>query len=131
MAAAGTVACLLPTSNYFIKETQKPPVEGFREAGVPMALGTNVNPGSSPTCSLLLVLNMACTLFGMTPEEALAGVTRNGALCLGLGASHGTLEVGKVADFAVWNCDELCELAYYLGFNQLDSVYKGGVQRCM
>jgi len=126
MAAAGTVAVLLPSANYFIKEKKKPPVEGFRKAGVAMAIGCNTNPGSSPTTSLLLNLNMACTLLGMMPEEAVAGVTRNAAKAIGLGDSHGTLEEGKVADLCVWDCGEICELAYYLGFNQLNAVYKEG-----
>ena len=129
MAAAGTVAVLLPVANYFIKETQRPPVEAFRAAGVPMALATNCNPGSAPCSSLLLALNMGCTLFGMTPAEALAGVTRNAAAAMGLGRTHGTIEVGKAADFAVWRVGELSELAYFLGLNQLDATFRGGMER--
>ena len=132
MAAAGTVAVLLPVANYFIKETQRPPVAAFRAAGVPMALATNCNPGSAPCSSLLLALNMGCTLFGMTPAEALAGVTRNAASAMGLGSTHGTIEVGKAADFAVWNVSELSELSYFLGRRDLlASSFRGGVERTL
>ena len=99
MAKAGTVAVLLPGAFYFLREKQLPPIAQLRAAGVPIALATDSNPGSSPVTSLLLMLNMACTLFRLTPEEALAGVTRHAATALGLSASHGTLEVGKTADF--------------------------------
>eukprot|EP00462_Mataza_sp_D1_P022281 CAMPEP_0175135616 /NCGR_PEP_ID=MMETSP0087-20121206/8833_1 /TAXON_ID=136419 /ORGANISM="Unknown Unknown, Strain D1" /LENGTH=397 /DNA_ID=CAMNT_0016418309 /DNA_START=135 /DNA_END=1328 /DNA_ORIENTATION=- len=129
MAASDSVAVLLPTANYFIRETKMPPVEAFRSAGVKMALGTNCNPGSSPCCSILLVLNMACTRFRMTPEEALLGVTRNAAHALGKGESLGTIEVGKQADLAVWSCTNPCDLAYYLGLNQLKAAYVAGKQR--
>lgn len=129
MAAAGTVAVLLPSANYFIKERATPPVAAFRAAGVRMALATNCNPGSSPCCSLLLVMNMACTLFGLTPEEALAGCTRHGAAALGQGADRGTVEAGKLADLAVWDVDGPGELAYYLGLDLLDRVYRRGTLR--
>ncbi len=126
MAAAGTVAVLLPGAFYFLRETKVPPVDGLRAAGVPIALATDSNPGSAPLTSLLTVLNMACTLFRMTPEEALAGVTKNGARALGLAASHGTLEAGKAADFAIWEIERPAELAYRIGFNPLSGVVKAG-----
>ncbi len=129
MAAAGTVAVILPGAFYVLRETQVPPVEAFRGAGVPIALATDCNPGSAPVTSLLLMLNMGCTLFRLTPEEALAGVTRHAAIALGLGASHGTLEAGKAADFAVWNIERPAELAYRIGFNPLAYTVKAGVVR--
>ncbi|MEE8248494.1 MAG: imidazolonepropionase, partial [Alphaproteobacteria bacterium] len=103
MAEAGTVAVLLPGAFYFLRETRVPPVEALRAAGVPIALATDSNPGSSPVSSLLLMLNMACTLFRMTPAEALMGVTRNAAQALGLAASHGSLSPGKAADLVLWD----------------------------
>lgn len=126
MAAAGTVAVLLPGAFYFIRETRLPPVDLLRREGVRIALATDCNPGTSPMTSLLLVLNMAATLFRLTPEEALAGVTREGAAALGLGASHGTLEVGKAADFVVWNIDRPAELAYRIGGNPAALAVRGG-----
>ncbi len=126
MAKSGTTAVLLPAAFYFLRETQAPPIEALRAARVPMALATDCNPGSAPVTSLLLVLNMACTLFRLTPEEALAGVTRHGARALGLGESHGTLDVGKAADLAVWNIAQPAELAYRMGFNPLAYAVKGG-----
>ncbi len=126
MAKSGTVAVLLPAAFYFLRETKAPPIEALRAARVPMALATDCNPGSAPMTSLLLVLNMACTLFRLTPEEALAGVTRHGARALGLGESHGTLEVGKAADLAVWNIAQPAELSYRMGFNPLAYAVKGG-----
>ena len=115
MAGARTVAVLLPGAFYFLRETQAPPVAGLRAAGVPMAIATDSNPGSSPVCSLLLMLSMACTYFRLTPEEALAGVTRHAAQALGIGDQVGTLEAGKRADFAVWDIDHPAELAYRIG----------------
>ncbi len=115
MAAAGTVAVLLPGAFYFLRETQLPPVQLLREQGVAMAIASDLNPGTSPALSLRLMLNMACTLFRLTPEEALAGVTINAAKALGLGASHGSLEVGKVADFVAWQIEQPAELSYWLG----------------
>jgi imidazolonepropionase len=126
MAASGTVAVLLPGAFYFLKETRVPPIDLLRRHRVPIALATDCNPGSSPTTSLLLMLNMACTLFGMTPEEALAGVTRNGARALGLQDKIGTLEPGKDADFVVWDISEPAELSYRIGFNPLKQVVRHG-----
>jgi len=119
MAAAGTVATLLPGAYYFVRETRKPPVAGLRGAGVPIALATDCNPGTSPLTSLLLVMNMAATLFEMTVDECLAGVTRNAALALGLGSEIGTLEVGKSCDLAIWDIERPAELVYRMGFNPL------------
>ena len=116
---AGTVAVLLPGAFYFLRETKLPPVQALREARVPMAIATDCNPGSSPLVSLLLAVNMACTLFGLTTEEALAGVTREAARALGMLDECGTLETGKRADIAVWNVDSPAELAYRIGFNPL------------
>ncbi len=129
MAAAGTVAVLLPGAFYFLRETRVPPLALFERHGVPVAIATDCNPGTSPTTSLLLMLNMACTLFRMTPEQALAGVTRNAARALGLSASRGTIEPGKLADFAVWDIDEPAELSYRFGFNPCVQVIRAGVPR--
>ncbi|MBC3953372.1 imidazolonepropionase, partial [Pseudomonas folii] len=115
MAAAGTVAVLLPGAYYFLRETQLPPMDALRKHGVDIAIASDLNPGTSPALSLRLMLNMACTLFRMTPEEALAGVTINAAKALGLGETHGSLEVGKVADFVAWNIERPADLAYWLG----------------
>ena len=127
MAGAGTVAVLLPGAFYYLGETRTPPVGSLREHGVPMALATDANPGSSPILSLLTILNMGCTLYRLTPEEALAGVTRNAALALGLGADVGTLEPGKRADLALWDVSHPRELAYWIGTNPCRSVIKKGV----
>jgi imidazolonepropionase len=126
MAAAGTVAVLLPGAFYTLRETTLPPVGLFRQHGVPIAIATDSNPGSSPATSILLMLNMACTLFRMTPEEALAGVTRNAARALGMQATHGTLAEGKVADFCVWDIADPAELAYRIGFNPLARCVRAG-----
>ncbi|WP_199063240.1 imidazolonepropionase [Serratia sp. ASV30] len=115
MAAAGTVAVLLPGAYYLLRETQCPPVELFRKHGVTMAIASDANPGTSPALSLRLMINMACTLFRLTPEEALAGVTLHAAKALGLQETHGSLEVGKVADFVHWPLARPAELAYWLG----------------
>lgn len=125
MAASGTVAVLLPGAYYFLRETQAPPVAPLREAGVPIAVATDCNPGSSPLTSPLLAMNMACTLFRLTPEEALAGLTRNAARALGLSDIVGTLEPGKLAGIAVWDVDEPAELAYRIGFNPLHQLLSG------
>ena len=119
MAASGSVAVLLPGAYYFLRETQAPPVKLLREAGVPIAVATDCNPGSSPLVSPLLAMNMACTLFRLTPQEALAGVSRNAARALGLQAEIGTLEPGKRAEIAVWDVADPAELAYRIGFNPL------------
>ncbi|WP_353860816.1 imidazolonepropionase [Azospirillum formosense] len=126
MAAAGTVAVLLPGAFYLLRETKLPPIELFRRHGVPMAVSTDCNPGTSPAVSLLLMLNMACTLFRLTPQEALAGVTRNAAQALGMAATHGTLEPGKAADLAVWDVGDPAELCYWLGANPCAAVVRGG-----
>lgn len=115
MAEAGTVAVLLPGAFYFLRETQLPPMDALRRHGVKIALSSDLNPGTSPVLSLRLMLNMGCTLFRLTPEEALAGVTLHAAMALGLGDSHGSLEVGKVADFIAWQIDRPADLAYWLG----------------
>jgi imidazolonepropionase len=125
MAKAGTVAVLLPGAFYFLREKQAPPVDALRAAGVPIAIATDCNPGSSPLASLLLTLNMASTLFRLTPEEALAGVTRNAARALGLADEIGTIEVGKRAELAAWDVGHPAELAYRIGFNALDRVIVG------
>ncbi len=126
MAQAGTVAVILPGAYYFIRETKKPPVALFREHGVRMAVATDNNPGTSPLTSLLLTMNMAATLFGMTVEECLAGTTREAARALGLLDEIGTLEAGKRADFALWDIGQPAELVYRMGFNPLHRrVYRG------
>ncbi|AKP35228.1 imidazolonepropionase [Yersinia aleksiciae] len=115
MGKAGTVAVLLPGAYYLLRETQCPPIELFRQYSVPMALASDANPGTSPALSLRLMLNMACTLFRMTPEEALAGVTCHAAKALGLQESQGTLETGKLANWVHWPLSRPAELAYWLG----------------
>lgn len=129
MATAGTVAVLLPGAFYTLRETRLPPIEGLREAGVPMAVATDCNPGSSPVASPLAMLNMACTLFRLTPEEALAGMTCHAARALGMEDEAGTLEAGKLANLAVWSVEHPAELAYYLGLNPLaQRIYRGRLQ---
>jgi imidazolonepropionase len=129
MAAAGTVAVLLPGAWYFLRETQAPPIAALREAGVPLAVATDCNPGTSPLSSLLLAMNMACTLWRLTPREALLGATVNAARALGMQDQIGTLEVGKRADFALWDIARPAELAYAIGFNPCQAVVNGGVMR--
>jgi imidazolonepropionase len=126
LKVAGTVAVLSPGAYFTLRQTTPPPVPALRQAGVPMAVATDCNPGSSPCTSLLLALNMACTLFGLTPEEALAGATRNAARALGLQQDVGTLETGKIADFALWRIDRPAELCYGLGANPCVSVVHRG-----
>ena len=128
MRAAGTVAMLLPGAFYFLRETKLPPLQALRDAGVPMAIATDHNPGSSPTLSLLLMLNMACTLFRLTPEEAFRGITVNAARALGL-ADRGQLVAGQRADFVVWDAAHPRELAYRFGHNPCARVFFGGVER--
>ena len=128
MAQSGTVAVLLPGAFYFLRETQLPPMEALRKHGVKIAIASDLNPGTSPGLSLRLMLNMACTLFRMTPEEALAGVTQHAATALGLGESHGSLEPGKVADFVAWNIDRPADLAYWLGGDLDKRVVRNGVE---
>jgi imidazolonepropionase len=126
MAAAGTIATLLPGAYYFVRETRLPPIEALRAAGVPIALATDCNPGTAPLTSLLLVLNMAATLFRLTVEECLLGVTRNAARALGLAAETGTLEAGKWCDLAIWDVTTPAELVYWLGRNPLHArVWRG------
>jgi len=126
MAEAGTVAVLLPGAFYFLRETQLPPMEALRRHGVKIALASDLNPGTSPGLSLRLMLNMGCTLFRMTPEEALAGVTLHAATALGLGDSHGSLETGKVADFVAWQIERPADLAYWLGGDLPKRVVRKG-----
>ena len=127
MAAAGTVAVLLPGAFYFLRETQLPPMEALRKHGVKIAIASDLNPGTSPALSVRLMLNMACTLFRMTPEEALAGATQHAATALGMGDTHGSLEVGKVADFVAWQIDRPADLAYWLGGELDKRVVRHGV----
>ncbi|HEV3106658.1 MAG TPA: imidazolonepropionase [Trinickia sp.] len=127
MAAAGTVAVLLPGAYYFIRETQLPPIELLRGYGVPIALSTDSNPGTSPATSLLSMLNMGCTLFRLTVPEVLQGVTCHAARALGQGARHGELAVGRQADFVAWSVDTLAELAYWIGRPLAARVVRGGV----
>ncbi|WLH68879.1 imidazolonepropionase [Pseudomonas sp. FP2309] len=127
MAAAGTVAVLLPGAFYFLRETQLPPMDALRKHGVKIAIASDLNPGTSPALSVRLMLNMACTLFRMTPEEALAGATTHAATALGMGATHGSLEVGKVADFVAWQIDRPADLAYWLGGELDKRVVRHGV----
>jgi len=125
MATAGTVAVLLPGAFYTLRETRLPPVQGLRDAGVPIALATDCNPGTSPLTSILLAMNMGATLFRLTPAECLAGVTRNAARALGL-ADRGTIAAGQRADLAIWDIAEPAELSYRIGFNPLHARVFGG-----
>jgi imidazolonepropionase len=125
LAGAGTVAVLLPGAFYTVHETQAPPIAAFRAEGTKMALATDCNPGSSPLTSLLLTMNMGCTLFRLTPEEALRGVTLNGAKALGM-TDRGEIATGQRADLCVWNIEHPAELAYRIGFNPLHSRIFGG-----
>jgi len=119
MAAAGTVATLLPGAFYFTRETQMPPVDALRSAGVPIAIATDCNPGTSPLTSLLLAMNMGATFFRLTVEECLLAVTRNAARALGLHREIGTLEIGKACDLAIWDIERPADLVYRMGFNPL------------
>ncbi|OUR60184.1 imidazolonepropionase [Colwellia sp. 39_35_sub15_T18] len=128
MSAANMTAVLLPGAFYFLRETQLPPVELLRKHGVAMAIATDANPGSSPICSIQLMLNMACTLFRLTPSEALAGVTCNAAKALGLSKTKGQLSVGFDADIALWNISQPAELCYQFGVNPLSALIQNGQQ---
>jgi len=128
MAAAGTVAVLLPAAYYALRETQLPPIEALRKHGVAMAVASDLNPGTSPILSLRLAMNMACTLFRLTPEEALLGTTVNAATALGL-SDRGRLETGLRADFAVWPIEHPAELCYWMGGFGPTRVYAGGREK--
>jgi imidazolonepropionase len=127
MAAAGTVATLRPGAFYFVRETRLPPIEALRARGIPIALATDCNPGTAPLTSILLVMNMAATLFRLTVTECLHGVTRNAAAALGLGKRIGTLEAGKACDLAIWDIERPAELVYRIGFNPLHQRVFNGV----
>jgi imidazolonepropionase len=127
MAASGTVAVLLPGAAHFLRDRSVPPVDAFRGHGVPMAVGTDLNPGSSPLLDPLQAMNLACLLFGLTPEEALAGMTRHGAQALGMLDQIGTLTPGKRADLALWSVDHPAELCYWMGAQPCWAVVRGGV----
>ena len=127
MAKSGTIAVLLPGAFYTLRETQLPPINSLRKSGVQIAVATDCNPGSSPLTSILLCMNMACTIFSMTPEEALSGVTRVAAQALGIGHQTGTIEVGKKAELAVWNVEQPAELPYRIGQNFLEQRIIGNI----
>jgi imidazolonepropionase len=129
MGKAGTVAVLLPGAFFVLREKQVPPLDQLRRHGVRIAISTDCNPGSSPVLSLLLMMNMACTLFRMTPEETLAGVTRNAAAALGMGATHGQLRNGHAADLAIWDIGRPAELSYWVGGNPCAGVVQAGQWR--
>ncbi len=126
LAHRGVVATLLPTAFYFLKETKLPPVTALRKAGVPMAVSSDINPGTAPIVSLRMAMNMACTLFGLTPVEAMAGVTRHAARALGEQERLGQLRVGMQADFLIWNCAHPSEISYLIGVDQLVSRILNG-----
>jgi imidazolonepropionase len=126
LARAGTVAVLLPVAFYALAEKHVPPVDAFRASGVPLAVATDCNPGTAPCASLLLAMNMARRLFGLTSDEVLRGVTRNAARALGMHAERGSIEPGRAADFAVWSIDSPDELGYWAGFNPCSMVVKAG-----
>jgi imidazolonepropionase len=126
LATSGTVAVLLPVAFYCLADERKPPIQAFRSAGARMALATDCNPGSAPATSLLLALSMGTRLFGLTSEEALAGVTRNAARALGLHEERGTLASGQAADFVIWNVRSIEELGYWIGFNPRRTVVRAG-----
>lgn len=126
LARAGTVAVMLPVAFYTLAERQLPPIEALRRHGVPLAVASDCNPGSAPGASLLLAMNMARRLFGLTSEEVLLGTTRHAARALGLGAQRGSLGAGRAADFAAWSIESLDELGYWAGFNPCSMVVKDG-----
>ena len=127
LSESGTCAVLLPGAFYFLRETQKPPIDLLRQYGVPIVLASDFNPGSSPICSTLLMLNMGCTLFSLTPEEALKGLTLNAAKALGIEDRVGSLVVGKQADFCLWDIATPAQLAYSYGVNPCKDVVKNGI----
>jgi imidazolonepropionase len=131
MARAGTVAVMLPGAYYFLRDTQPPPIALFRRYGVPMAVATDCNPGTSPTTHLPLMMNMACTLFRMTPAEALLGATRHAARALGLAATHGSIEVGKQADLCLWDVDQPADLAYAIAGSPLRHRFQHGSEQAL
>ena len=116
----------MPGAYYFLGETQLPPIQGLRDAGVPIAIATDLNPGSSPVCSLLFTLNLACVQFALTPEEALKGVTCHAAMALGLSQSKGVLKVGMDADLVLWEIDHPSELSYGVNMSAPVQVWVGG-----
>jgi imidazolonepropionase len=128
LARSGTIAVMLPGAYYYLRDTQPPPIALLRRHRVPMAVATDCNPGTSPTTHLPLMMNMACTLFRMTPAEALLGVTRHAATALGMGATHGSIELGKQADLCLWNVDHPAELSYAIGASPLRERLHRGVQ---
>ncbi len=128
MQKSGTVAVLLPGAFYTLRETQYPPIAELRAHSIPIALATDCNPGSSPISSLLLILNMACSIFRLTPEEALRAVTLNGAKALGIDHEYGSIEQGKIADFAIWNIEHPAELSYRAGYNPLHKTIRGDLK---
>jgi imidazolonepropionase len=126
MARAGTAAVLLPGAFYFLRDTQPPPLAAFRAARIPIAIATDCNPGTSPLTSLLMAMNLAATLYRMTVEECLIGVTRAGAHALGIQDQAGSLETGKQCDLAIWDIERPAELVYRMGFNPLHArVWRG------
>ncbi|MEM8682537.1 MAG: imidazolonepropionase [Pseudomonadota bacterium] len=129
LAASGTIAVLLPGAFYYLRETQLPPIEALRENGVGIAVATDNNPGSSPIASLLTVMNMGCVLMGLTPEEAVTGVTRHAASAIGLQETKGTLAIGKDADLVLWDIDDPAELCYRIGENRCRDVWVNGERR--
>jgi imidazolonepropionase len=129
MKQANTVAVLLPGAFYFLRETKQPPIQALREAGVPIAVATDCNPGTSPMTSLLLAMNMACTLFRLTPHEALAGTTIHAARALGIEHDVGSLTIGKLADFALWDIERPADLCYTMGAKPCCQVVNGGQLR--
>lgn len=131
MAASGTVAVLLPGAFYFLRETQLPPLESLHKHGVRIALSSDLNPGTSPALSLRLMMNMGSTLFRLTPEQTLAGVTIHAAHALGLQNSHGSLEVGKVADFIAWEIEHPSEIVYWLGGDLPKRIIQHGNEICV
>ena len=126
MKDSGVVAVLLPGASYFLREKKQPPIDLFRRHNVPIAIATDSNPGTSPVTSILLTMNMACTVFRLTPAEALAGVTTHAAQALGKGDTHGIVARGRYADFCVWDIESLSELAYWIGFNPLHLAVRHG-----